>query len=92
MSKNATANTRPQLEIYADDVKCAHGATVGQLDEDQIFYMRARGISLEQARSELTFGFAMEVLDDMKLEGMLEYLEQTIRTWLLSDRVSGSIQ
>ncbi len=91
LSKKATANTRPQLEIYADDVKCAHGATVGQLDNDQIFYMRARGISLEQARSELTYGFAMDVLAEMKFDGALDYLEKTIRNWLLSGDVTGSI-
>ena len=91
LSKKATANTRPQLEIYADDVKCAHGATVGQLDNDQIFYMRARGISLDQARSELTYGFAMDVLAEMKFDGALDYLEKAIRSWLLSDEVSGSI-
>ncbi|MBT6178304.1 MAG: Fe-S cluster assembly protein SufD [Deltaproteobacteria bacterium] len=89
LSKNATANTRPQLEIYADDVKCAHGATVGQLDEDQIFYMRARGISLEQARSELTYGFAMDVLSELKVEAASVYLEKNIREQLLNKPVNG---
>ena len=92
LSKNATANTRPQLEIYADDVKCAHGATVGQLDDDQIFYMRARGISLAQARSELTFGFAMDVLAEMQWHGAMDYFEESIREWLFNDQVSGSIE
>jgi Fe-S cluster assembly protein SufD len=89
LSKNATANTRPQLEIYADDVKCAHGATVGQLDEDQIFYMRARGISLEQARSELTYGFAMDVLSELKVDAACVYLEKSIREQLLNKPVNG---
>lgn len=89
LSKNATANTRPQLEIYADDVKCAHGATVGQLDEDQLFYMRARGISLDQARSELTYGFAMDVLSELKVDAACVYLEKSIRDQLLNKPVNG---
>jgi len=89
LSNNATANTRPQLEIYADDVKCAHGATVGQLDEDQIFYLRARGISLDQARSELTYGFAMDVLSELKIEEAVAYLESWIREQLLNKPVNG---
>jgi Fe-S cluster assembly protein SufD len=58
LSKKATANTRPQLEIDNDDVRCAHGATVGQLDEDQVFYLRARGLSERDARQILTHAFA----------------------------------
>jgi len=55
-----TANTKPQLEIYADDVKCTHGATIGQLNDESIFYMRARGIALEKARRILIHAFAGE--------------------------------
>ncbi|MCK8514899.1 Fe-S cluster assembly protein SufD [Methylonatrum kenyense] len=61
----ALAHSNPRLEIYADDVKCAHGSTVGELDEDAMFYLRSRGIGLDDAQALLTFAFANEVLDDM---------------------------
>lgn len=63
LSRTATVHTRPELEIYADDVKCAHGATVGQLDEQALFYMRSRGIGVEEARRKLTMAFANDVLE-----------------------------
>ncbi|MGB9747121.1 MAG: Fe-S cluster assembly protein SufD, partial [Bacteroidales bacterium] len=62
LTNDARMNTRPQLEIYADDVKCSHGATVGQLDKDAMFYLRSRGIGYEEARFLLMFAFANEVL------------------------------
>ena len=65
---------RPQLEIYADDVKCAHGATVGQLDEDALFYMRTRGMSMYEARLLLMFAFINEVVDKIKIEPLKERL------------------
>jgi Fe-S cluster assembly protein SufD len=63
LSRLAEADARPELEIYADDVKCAHGATVGQLDEDALFYLRSRGVDAVHARQLLTYAFAAEVLD-----------------------------
>ncbi len=63
LSKDAEADTRPQLEIYADDVRCTHGATVGQLDEDALFYLRSRGIAEQTARGFLIFGFAHDIID-----------------------------
>ena len=63
LSPRAEADARPELEIYADDVKCAHGATVGQLDEDALFYLRARGVDAGHARQLLTYAFAAEVLE-----------------------------
>ena len=65
LSPNAEANTKPQLEIYADDVKCAHGATVGYLDADAIFYLKARGIDEHTAKAMLTIAFAAEVIDQI---------------------------
>ena len=62
LSEAAEVDTKPQLEIYADDVKCSHGATVGALDADQIFYLRSRGVDERAARSALTFGFADEIV------------------------------
>ena len=79
LSRNAQANTRPQLEIYADDVKCGHGATVGQLDENQIFYLRSRGLDLESARRELTYAFANEVLNTIKDASARDFLESAVR-------------
>ena len=64
----------PQLEIYADDVKCGHGSTVGQLDENALFYMRQRGIPQEEARHLLMFAFAGEVIDAIKLDALRERL------------------
>ena len=66
LSETAVADTRPQLEIYADDVKCSHGATIGRLDEDALFYLRSRGIDKTTSRSLLTQAFAMEVLGSLK--------------------------
>ena len=63
LSREALVNTNPQLEIFADDVKCTHGATVGQLDDDAIFYLRSRGIGEEAARSLLTYAFASDVVE-----------------------------
>ena len=65
---------QPQLEIYADDVKCSHGATVGQLDEGALFYMRARGISEKEARLLLMFAFVNEVIDTIRLDALKDRL------------------
>ena len=67
LSETAQINTKPQLEIYADDVKCSHGATIGQLDEDALFYLRSRGISHREAVRVLTRAFAGEVLDRVRV-------------------------
>lgn len=74
LSNKAELNAKPELEIYADDVKCAHGATVGQLDPASIFYMRTRGISEEKARALLSYGFINEVLLAMPLEPLADFL------------------
>lgn len=74
LTKDARMYARPQLEIYADDVKCAHGATVGQLDEDALFYMRTRGMSMYEARLLLMFAFINEVVDKIKIEPLKERL------------------
>jgi len=68
LSDDAQINTKPQLEIFADDVKCTHGAAIGQLDEDAMFYMRARGISEADARNLMIHAFAAEVLDGVKVD------------------------
>lgn len=78
LSDNATANTKPQLEIYADDVKCTHGATIGQLNKDSIFYLRSRGIGLDTARQMLIHSFAGEIIDRIRCEAVREELDQVI--------------
>ncbi len=84
LSKNAEADTKPQLEIYADDVKCSHGATVGQLDETSLFYLKSRGINEAQARGLLTFAFANEVVKRIDVESIKTELTQLIAGELLS--------
>lgn len=83
LSREAVVNTKPQLEIFADDVKCSHGATVGQLDEDALFYLRARGIGLAEARRLLMIAFAAELVDGCRVEALRERLGD-----LLAERLS----
>lgn len=78
LSDDATINTKPELEIYADDVRCQHGATVGQISQDAVFYMRARGISKAAALDLLTYAFAGEVFDSMKWVTVRSRLEQVL--------------
>ena len=78
LSDDATINTKPQLEIFADDVKCTHGATVGQLDEASMFYLRARGIGVEQARAMLIHAFASDIIDRVTIEPLREALEEAL--------------
>jgi Fe-S cluster assembly protein SufD len=76
LSKEAVVNSKPQLEIYADDVKCSHGSTIGQLDRDALFYLRARGVGEEDARSLLSYGFAAEILNRIKIDALRARLEE----------------
>jgi len=79
LSEDATVNTKPQLEIWADDVKCSHGCTVGQLDEEALFYLQARGIDKLQAKGLLLHAFAGEVLEKIKTESFREYCDSLIQ-------------
>jgi Fe-S cluster assembly protein SufD len=78
LSDDASMNTKPQLEIWADDVKCSHGATTGQLDNEQMFYLRARGLDETQARGLLLYAFAHETLEHVSSEALKSYLEEVI--------------
>ena len=78
LSNEARVDTKPQLEIFADDVKCAHGATVGQLEEEQLFYLRSRGLHTELARNLLTFGFAEELVEKIKIDSIKSQLNEAI--------------
>jgi Fe-S cluster assembly protein SufD len=78
LSDTATINTKPQLEIWADDVKCSHGCTSGQLDEEALFYLRSRGISLEEAKAMLLYAFALDTLAPIKDPVLKTYLDSLI--------------
>ncbi len=78
LSGNAEIDTKPELEIYADDVKCSHGATIGQLDENMLFYLRSRAINEDLAKSLLTFAFADDVISRIRLEPVRRQLEYIV--------------
>jgi len=78
LSDNAEVDTKPELEIYADDVKCTHGATVGQLDENMLFYLRSRAIDEETAKSLLSFAFAEEIISRIQFKPIRDRLEHLV--------------
>jgi Fe-S cluster assembly protein SufD len=78
LTDDAKMDTKPQLEIYADDVKCSHGATVGQLDDEALFYLQTRGINKREARLMLMFGFAHEVIQNIKIEPLRERMDNLV--------------
>jgi len=78
-------NTRPQLEIYADDVKCSHGATVGQLDTEALFYLRSRGIGEDEAKKMLLQAFAGEVLDGISCKSFRKSILEVIFDFFIND-------
>jgi Fe-S cluster assembly protein SufD len=82
LSENAVVNTKPQLEINADDVKCFHGATVGMLDDDALFYLRSRGLTRAAARAMLIHGFVTDVVSGVRIPLVRERLEATVAAWL----------
>ncbi|MGH8222607.1 MAG: Fe-S cluster assembly protein SufD [Woeseiaceae bacterium] len=82
LSKNAEVDAKPQLEIHADDVKCTHGATVGQLDEEQVFYLRSRGIEEGVAKSLIVYAFARDVIERIRVAALRERLEEVLLAWL----------
>jgi Fe-S cluster assembly protein SufD len=75
LSADAVVNTKPQLEIYADDVKCSHGSTIGQLDPDALFYLRSRGLGPDEARSLLSFAFANEIVGRIQIDSLRRRLD-----------------
>lgn len=85
LSDTATVNTKPQLEIWADDVKCSHGCTTGQLDEEAIFYLQTRGIDKNTAVAMMLYAFATEILDNVKHPGLRQYFETIVREKLHQD-------
>ena len=87
LSDDAQINTKPQLEIYADDVRCTHGATVGRSSEEELFYLRSRGIPKEQARNLLIYAFASDVVSRIKVEPLRDQLNEA----LLAERVVAGV-
>jgi Fe-S cluster assembly protein SufD len=78
LSDDATINAKPQLEIYADDVKCSHGSSTGKIDEDALFYLRARGLGIESARKLLLHAFVNDVMQTIRINALREYIETLI--------------
>ncbi len=78
LTDKAHVDTKPQLEIFNDDVKCTHGATIGQLDNEEVFYLRSRGVSEEQARNMLTYAFGAEVIERIPVASLKRSLEKTV--------------
>ena len=85
LSRHAEVDTKPELEIYADDVKCGHGATVGELDDTALFYLRSRGITEDDARSLLIYAFAAELIEQIEHPEMRDYLANAF-----ADRLPGN--
>jgi Fe-S cluster assembly protein SufD len=78
LSESAIVDSKPTLEIHNDDVKCNHGSTIGQLNQEALFYLRSRGISEDEARSLLIFAFASEIVDRMKIEPVRERIRRAL--------------
>jgi len=78
LADTATVNSKPQLEIFADDVKCSHGCTVGSLDDEALFYLRSRGLSDDHAKSLLLQAFALDILEKIKSEPVRAYVSDLI--------------
>jgi len=90
LSQDASVHASPSLEIYADDVKCSHGCTIGQLDEDQVFFLRSRGIPENETRALLTFAFANDIVQhDEELYGLKPYVEECINKLNVSSTAEG---
>ena len=91
LSENCVINTKPELQILADDVRCTHGATIGQLDEEALFYLRARGIGGRDARDLLIYAFARDVIDRIGIPGIRAHLEKALFESLTHSRPSAGV-
>jgi Fe-S cluster assembly protein SufD len=79
LSRRASVDTKPELEIFADDVKCAHGATVGEMSDEELFYLKTRGLDEMSARNLLNYAFAREVIEDNPISSITSIVESYIR-------------
>jgi len=82
LSDGATVHTKPHLEIDADDVACSHGATIGALDDDQLFYLRSRGVPMDLARAMLTYAFIRQTLESLPTDRLVEEASEAVLAWL----------
>ncbi|NNJ84185.1 MAG: Fe-S cluster assembly protein SufD, partial [Gammaproteobacteria bacterium] len=89
LSRDARVDTKPQLDIFADDVQCTHGATVGQIDENMVFYLRSRGIAAEEAKNLLTYGFAGEIVDRAPIAAVRTKLVDSVLPSALNRKFAG---
>jgi len=89
LSERARADSQPQLEIYADDVRCTHGATLGPIDDDHMFYLQSRGLSHADALAMLTYGFASEILKAVSIESLRSDLDRLVHDWLVRAPLEG---
>ena len=90
LSEAAEVDSKPSLQIYADDVKCGHGATAGHIDQDTLFYMRSRGLDLKTARGLLIRGFANEIIETVQIESLRAYLDRLFLEALPSFQFGGN--
>ncbi|MEX2584984.1 MAG: SufD family Fe-S cluster assembly protein, partial [Balneolaceae bacterium] len=81
LSKDGLVNTKPQLEIFADDVLCSHGATIGQLDPEHVFYLQSRGMTEQKAKEVLTYAFALETIANVKVKSVHELLVDEVKRY-----------
>jgi Fe-S cluster assembly protein SufD len=82
LSDGATMNNKPELEIFADDVQCGHGATCGRLDKDQLFYLMARGVPRDEAETLLIEGFATEAFEGLGNEALRGFISARVSQWM----------
>jgi Fe-S cluster assembly protein SufD len=87
LSDRAEVDTKPELEIYADDVKCSHGATAGELDDDALFFLRARGIDIAEARRMMVAAFVGDVVESISAEAVRHAISDLVERWMTGDRV-----
>ena len=90
LSEKAQVDTKPQLEIYADDVKCTHGATTGQIDNEALYYLRARGINLEDAKLIMIRSFTEELLEFISSNFILDLHKSFVEKWFLNSQLAKS--
>jgi Fe-S cluster assembly protein SufD len=88
LSDKAEVNTKPELEIYADDVRCAHGATIAEIDKQALYYLQSRGIDQGKAQVMLNFGFINELIDEMPNRALAEWIRPLIRDRFASMKIS----
>jgi Fe-S cluster assembly protein SufD len=87
LSLDGLVNAKPQLEIFADDVLCSHGATVGQLDPEEVFYLQSRGMTEEKAKEVLTYAFALETIENVKVESVHKLLIDEVYRYTKANNV-----